>query len=93
MTASGPRGNRQALAQRRRELVLRSQAQRAALAGACAGAAWRLRWIDAGWRAAVWLGRHPAALAVPAMAWGWWVARRARGVAPPQSAARGGSRR
>lgn len=93
MTAPGPRSDRQALDQRRRQLVQHSQAQRAALAEACAGADRRLRWIDTAWRAAVWLGRHRAVLALPAMAWGWWAARRVRGVALPQSAPRGGGRR
>lgn len=93
MTPPDPRPGRPALVQRRQQLLQQSQAQRAALADAWAGTARRLRAIDTAWRVAVVLSRHPAVLALSAVAWAWWRARRARRLAPPQPAPGNRSRR
>ena len=93
MKPLGPPRGLPALAQRRQQLLQRSQAQRVALAGACAAVAGRLRAVDTAWRLAVTLSRHPAVLALSAVAWAWWAARRARRIAPPQSAREGTGRR
>jgi hypothetical protein len=93
LTPSGRRASREALLQRRQRLLERSQVQRAAVASAGIGAARRLRWLDIAWRAAVAVGKYPAILALPTLAWAWWTARRARCVAPPQSVGTGANAR